>query len=201
MQPSVTEFPLHIKVAERYVAFNKNRLSELMHRKYGSIKTNLEMKTHLFFILLSLIAINSYAQETPKTKDIDIIVSRINQSEYQVKKDTIIQDKPEYGLKMTTYLTMKVAANQLKKYENFVYTTLNQNGISREITTSTAFYYDQNKLIKVEEYMIEGSTKKVMNWYYSEDKPLYYDLKSEKAEDRAKMLLTVSEAMLKKVNP
>jgi len=161
----------------------------------------LEMKKHLFFILLSLIVGNSYAQETPQTKNIDAIVSRINQSEYQIKKDTIIQDKPEYGLKMTTYLTMKVVENQLKKYENIVYTTFNQTGTTKEITTSTTFYYDQNKLIKVEEYMIEGSSKKVMNWYYFEDKPLYYDLKSEKAEDRAKMLLNISEAMLKKINP
>lgn len=159
------------------------------------------MKKYLFFILLSLIVGNSYAQETSKTKNIDAIVSRINQADYQTKKDTIIQDKPEYGLKMTTYLTMKVADNQLKKYENLVYTTLTQNGIAKEITTSSTFYYDQNKLIKVEEYLIEGSSKKVMNWYYSEDKPLYYDLKSEKAEDRAKMLLIVSEAMQKKVSP
>ena len=47
--------------------------------------------------------------------------------------------------------------------------------------------------------MIEGSDKKVMDWYYSEDKPLYYTLKSEKAEERAKLLLNISDAMLKQI--
>ena len=45
----------------------------------------------------------------------------------------------------------------------------------------------------------EGSDKKVMDWYYSEDKPLYYTLKSEKAEERAKLLLNISDAMLKQI--
>ncbi|WP_281239950.1 hypothetical protein [Flavobacterium praedii] len=157
------------------------------------------MKIPTFFILLFLMVTNSYSQETSKTKDIDVIVNYINQSNYQTTRDTIIQDKPEYGLKMKTYLTMKVDANQLKKYENFAYTNMTLDGKSHEITTSTTFYYDENKLIKVEEYMIEGSDKKVMDWYYSEDKPLYYTLKSDKAEERATLLLSMSDAMLKQI--
>jgi hypothetical protein len=157
------------------------------------------MKIPTFFILLFLMITNSYSQETSKTKDIDVIVNYINQSNYQTTRDTIIQDKPEYGLKMKTYLTMKVDANQLKKYENFAYTNMTLDGKSHEITTSTTFYYDENKLIKVEEYMIEDSDKKVMDWYYSEDKPLYYTLKSDKAEERATLLLSMSDAMLKQI--
>jgi hypothetical protein len=142
---------------------------------------------------------SSFSQDTSKTKNIDVIVNKINQSNYQTKTDTIIQDKPEYGLKIKTYLTMKIDNNHLKKYENFVYTIMNVNGTTREITTSSTFYYDESKLIKVEEYMIEGSAKKVMDWYYSEDKPLYYTLKSEKAEERAKLLLNISDATLKQI--
>jgi hypothetical protein len=157
------------------------------------------MKTHTFFIVLFLMITSSYSQETSKTKNIDAIVNKINQSNYQITRDTIINDKPEYGLKIKTYLTMKIDNNQLKKYENFVNTIMNQNGKTREITTSSTFYYDESKLIKVEEYMIEGSDKKIMDWYYSEDKPLYYTLKSEKAEERAKLLLNISDAMLKQI--
>ena len=141
----------------------------------------------------------SYSQETSKTKDIDIIVNNINQSNYQTTRDSVFQDKPEYGLKMKTYLTMKADLDQVKKYENYVYTNMNLDGISREMTTSSTFYYDYNKLIKVEEYMIDGGNKKVMDWYYSEDKPLHYTFKSAKAEDRAKLLLIISDAMLKKI--
>lgn len=157
------------------------------------------MKTHTFFIIVLLIITKSYSQETSKIKDIDVTVNTINQSNYQITRDTIILDKPEYGLKTKTYLTMKVDKNQLKKYENLVFTTMSLDGNSREMTTSTTFYYNENKLIKVEEYMMEGSNKKVMDWYYFEDKPLYYTLKSEKAEGRAKLLLSMSEAMLKQI--
>jgi hypothetical protein len=158
------------------------------------------MKKKTLFILLTLIITKSYSQDTLKTKEIDIVVNSINHSNYQIEKDTLIQDKPEYGLKMTTYLTMVVDGNQLKKYENFVHTIMTQNGTKRELTTSSTFYYDKNKLIKVEEYVIEGSDKKVMDWYYLEDKPLYYTLKSEKAAERALLLITLSEAMLKQIN-
>ena len=141
----------------------------------------------------------SYSQETSKTKDIDIIVNNINHLNYQTTRDSVFQDKPEYGLKMKTYLTMKADLDQVKKYENYVYTNMNLDGVSREMTTSSTFYYDHNKLIKVEEYMIDGGNKKVMDWYYSEDKPLYYTFKSAKAEDRAKLLLIISDAMFKKI--
>ena len=157
------------------------------------------MKTHIFFIIVLLIITKSYSQETSKIKDIDVTVNTINQSNYKITRDTIILDKPEYGLKTKTYLTMKVDKNQLKKYENLVFTTMSLDGNSREMTTSTTFYYNENKLIKVEEFMMEGSNKKVMDWYYFEDKPLYYTLKSEKAEGRAKLLLSMSEAMLKQI--
>jgi hemerythrin superfamily protein len=116
-----------------------------------------------------------------------------------IQRGTLIQDRPEIGLKMTTYLTMIVNSGELIKYVNFVNTSMTENAQTRQMATSSSLYYDHNKLIKVEEYLIEGEKKQTADWYYSEDKPLYYTLQSDKAADRATFLLTLSKGMLKQV--
>ena len=156
------------------------------------------MKTSLTFIFL-LCCFNVYSQDTLKIKKIETLVSGINTSTLPIQRDTLIQDHPEMGLKMTTYLAMIVNGSELMKYVNLVNTTMTENAETRQMTTSSSFYYDHNKLIKVEEYLIEGDKKKAMDWYYSEDKPLYYTLQSDKAADRATLLLTMSKEMLKQV--
>ena len=156
------------------------------------------MKTTLTFIFV-LTFCSVYSQDTLKIRQIDALVSGINSSTFQIQRDTLIQDHPEMGLKMTTYLSMIVNGGELIKYVNLVNTTMTENGATRQMITSSSFYYDHNKLIKVEEYLIEGDKKKTADWYYSEDKPLYYTLQTDKAADRATLLLTMSKGMLKQV--
>lgn len=100
---------------------------------------------------------------------------------------------------MTTYLTMLVDSDQLFKYVNNVNTIMAENGNTRQMSTSTTFYYFHNYLIKVEECLIEADNKKNADWYYSDDKSLYYTLKSDKAEARAEVLFTLSKKMLKPI--
>ncbi len=156
------------------------------------------MKTTLTVIFI-LTFFSVYSQDTLKIKRIDALVSGINTSALPTQRDTLIQDHPELGLKMITYLSMIVNGGELLKYVNLVNTTRTENAKTRQMTTSSSFYYDHNKLIKVEEYLIEGDKKKTMDWYYAEDKPLYYTLQSDKAADRATLLLTMSKGMLKQV--
>ena len=156
------------------------------------------MKTTLTFIFI-LTFCSAYSQDTLKIKQINALVLGINTSSLPIQRDTLIQDHPEMGLKMTTYLSMIVNGSELLKYVNFVNSTMKENTETRQMTSSSSFYYDHNKLIKVEEYLIEGDKKKAMDWYYSEDKPLYYTLQSDKAADRATLLLTMSKEMLKQV--
>ncbi len=156
------------------------------------------MKTKLTFIFILTFSI-VYSQDTLKIKQIDALVLGINTSTLPSQRDTLIQDHPEMGLKMITYLTMIINGGELMKYVNLVNTTMTENAETRHMTTSSTFYYDHNKLIKVEEYLIEGDKKKTADWYYSEDKPLYYTLQSDKAADRANLLLTLSKGMLKQV--
>jgi hypothetical protein len=41
----------------------------------------------------------------------------------------------------------------------------------------------------------EDGKKQHADWYYADDQPLYYTLKSDKAEGRAALLLTMAKAM------
>lgn len=156
------------------------------------------MKTVLTVIFI-LGLTSGHCQDILKIKQIDAIVSSINNSTLPTQKDTLVQNRPEIGLKMTTYLTMIVNGGELLKYVNYVNTTMTENTKTRQITTSSSFYYDHNKLIKVEEYLLEGEKKKTAEWYYADDKPLYYTLQSDKAAERANLLIALSKGMLKQV--
>lgn len=153
----------------------------------------------IFTTLFILAFSGSYSQDTLKVGQIDALVFNINTSALPIQRDTLIQDHPELGLKMTTYLAMIVNGGELIKYVNHVNMTTIENGVTRQMITSNTFYYDHNNLIKVEEYLLEGDKKKTADWYYSDDKPLYFTLQSDKAEERAALLLTMSKAMLKQI--
>ncbi len=156
------------------------------------------MKIVMTFIFLIIFS-SAYSQKKFKIKRIDALVSKINTSSLQSQRDTLIQDLPELGLKTITFLTMIMDGEKLIKYENLVNATFIEKGVERKITSSNIFYFGDNKLIKVEEYLIENGKKKTDEWYYSKDKPLYYTLQSDKAEDRANLLLKISKELLSKI--
>ena len=150
-------------------------------------------------LLLLLVVAHAFSQDSLKIKEIDLLVNEIKQSTLPIKKDSVILDQPEVGLKMKTYLSMIIDDKQLKKYENFVDATMTVDGEAKKMITSSTFYYDKNKLIKVEEYSIEEDKKNLIDWYYSDSKPLFYTLESDKAADRAQLLVTMSESILKQL--
>jgi hypothetical protein len=156
------------------------------------------MKT-ILPILFVLACSGAYAQDTVKMRRIDSLVLQINTSTLPTHTDTIVQDRPELGLKMTSYLSAIVNGNELIKYVNYVNATRVEDGITKQMIASNSFYYIHNNLIKVEEYVLEGDKKKILDWYYWDDQPLYYTLKSDKAKDRADLLLTMAKGMVKQI--
>jgi len=153
-------------------------------------------------ILLSafvFFAIKGNCQDTFKIRQIDSLVKVINQSNLIIQNDSTLQDRPELDLSIKTYLTVALDGNKLKKYVNRVNSVRLEKGISKQMTTSNTFYFDQDKLIKVEEYAIEGEKKLYADWYYSENKPLHYTYQSDKSESRAALLLTMANGMLKQI--
>lgn len=141
-----------------------------------------------------------YSQDSLKTKQIDDLVTGMNTANFAATQDSIVKDFPQLGLKMTTYLTSIVKDGELIKYVNFVNSSKKEIDGVHHMVASNAFYFDKNKLIKVEEYLIEGDKKNVADWYYSDDKPIYYTLQSEKAEQRAIFLLSLSKDLVKKLS-
>jgi hypothetical protein len=94
---------------------------------------------------------------------------------------------------------MVIDGTELKKYVNNVHATTYEDGITKQKIAINTFYFDHNKLIKVEELAVQGDKKMDMLWYYADDKPIYFTLKSDKAEARAELLLTIAKSMLEKI--
>ena len=147
--------------------------------------------------VLVLFTLRANSQVKLKIRQIDSLVQLINQSNFKVQNDSIDDERPELGLTMKTYLTMIVDGNELKKYVHDAYTTRIEKGISVQIFTSLVFYYNKNKLIKAEDFAKEGDKKQNVEWYYWNDKPIYYTDQSPKAVYRADFLLKVSNVFLK----
>lgn len=129
-------------------------------------------------------------------KQIDALVSYINTSDFKIQRDTIKNDQPQMGLSIRTYLTMVTDGSELKKYVNNVQGTTQENGTAKQMIATNIFYFDHNKLIKVEESATQDDKKIDALWYYEDDKPIYYTLKTDKAQERAELLLTMAKSML-----
>ncbi|WP_153796748.1 hypothetical protein [Foetidibacter luteolus] len=139
-----------------------------------------------------------YSQDSIKIRQIDSLVNAINLADFKVQNDTIIQNQPEVGLYMRTYLTAITNEKELKKYTNTVNATTQNSGVTKQIISANVFYFHNNKLIKVEEQITDDKKKLELFWYYDDNKPIHYNLSSDKAQDRAEFLLTLSKSMLEK---
>ena len=142
--------------------------------------------------------IHGYTQNLSRLRHIDSLVTVINGGKFYTQHDSIIQDYPKLGLSMKTYVTVFKDQDDLKKFVNKVFGTREENGVKTQIIGLNSFYFDHNKLIKVEEFALEGEEDHHSDWYYTDDKPVYYTIQSEKAEDRAGELLHISATMLSK---
>jgi hypothetical protein len=154
-------------------------------------------------ILLSVSILCSFtclSQDTSKIKQIDSLVGVINQSDLIVSNDTIIQNRTELGIFMKIFTTTSFAGNDLLKYVYRTTSTSQENGKTSILNTSSTFFFGGNKLIKVEEFGgYEGKEIK-LEWYYSNDKALYFTNKSEKSEARAQLLLTLAESIQRQIH-
>lgn len=156
------------------------------------------MKILLLFVSF-FCASNIYSQDSLKLKQIDSMVTIIIHSNLPTQRDSILQDYPGIGLSMKTYISVTTYGKELKKYLQIVKTTREENKITKQDISGSAFYYDQNRLIKVEEFLIQGDKENKAEWYFSNDKCFFHTLKSDKAEARISLLLDVANGFLKKI--
>ncbi len=156
------------------------------------------MKT-LLLIALFFSFTKIYSQDSLGIKQINSLVNTIIYSDFPTQQDSILQDYPGLGLSMKTYVTLITFGKELKKYAQIIKTTRTENSIPKQEMAGSAFYYDQNKLKKVEEFMLQDGKENRVEWYFSEDKCFFYSSKSDNAEDRITLLLNLSNSFQKKV--
>jgi hypothetical protein len=142
---------------------------------------------------------NLYSQDSVRIKNIDSLVSTITHLTLPTQRDSIFQDFPGIGLSMKTYITVKTYGRELKMYSQIVKGTRTENQITKQEFMGSAFYYDQNKLIKVEELLLEEVKEKKAEWYFNNDNCFFHTLKSDKAEERIPLLLNMANAFVKKI--
>ena len=154
----------------------------------------------LLLILFSFFCAKIYSQDSLRINQINSIVNTIIHSDLPTEQDSTLQDYPGLGLSMKKYITLVTYGKELKKYSQFIKTTKTENSITKQEVAGNAFYYDQNKLIKVEEFLTQDGKENKAEWYFSDDKCFYHTLKSDKAEDRIHLLLDLSNGFIKKVS-
>jgi hypothetical protein len=144
------------------------------------------------------IVLTSYSQDSIKIKQIDSLVKIINQSGFKAERDSIVQDYSQSGMYLKTYITVALDGEKIKKYVNEVHATRVENGSSINTITTNIFYYDKDNIIKVEESAVFEGKEMYADWYYSNDKPLYYTFNEnqEKSVQRVEFLLTLGKQLL-----
>jgi hypothetical protein len=160
------------------------------------MRTKILIKTGIVIAAL-FGCLSGQTQDSAKLRRIDSLVAVINTGKFTVVRDTISKDQPAMGIWMKTYLTMITDGSELKKYVNEVHATIQDNGTTRQMHTENAFYFDQNQLIKVEEFGQQGEKRFDMLWYYADQKPIHYTSQSERAQERAELLLKMATEMRK----
>ena len=155
-------------------------------------------------LVTSLFPLLSLSQEELKLHNIDSIVSNINNSKYGETTDTLNNDIPTYNFFASTLQTSIADGAALKKYVHHV---LNYDNSQKKIKTadySSAFYYDQNTLIKVEESSKDRNGIFRVVWYFEKDKLLEFQMHPmpidkehyEKIREREQILQTLAKSFL-----
>lgn len=167
-------------------------------------------------LLLAFLAgfLNGFGQEAQKTEQIDSIVKSINASTKNIYYDSVFNETP-YGVSSKTYITVIMDSTELKKYSQRAIITNGEKDKVKITVGENTFYFQQDKLIKVEESMNEGNKEFKMDWYYVDEKPLshttiqkidgkpvdYQPKDPEKIEERATFLIRLAGMMREKVKP
>lgn len=151
-------------------------------------------KVFLVFILFG--TLEAYSQDTAKIRQIDLLVNTIKHSNLRSQIDSTLADVPSLGFWMKTYITTVKDSNQFRKYSIYQIGKQTLNDVLKETTASTALYFDQNKLIKVEEFIIEEGKEDRADWYFQDAKAIYYTLKNDRSEERALFLLDMAKKIL-----
>ncbi len=113
----------------------------------------------LFLAAGMLTTLSGFSQDSLKVVRIDSLVNYYNNAGFKAERDSVINTMPELKISSRTYLTVLIHDGAVKKYENRPTFIRDNNGIPDTATGYNIFYFDNNKLIKVEEGMHDSKPK------------------------------------------
>jgi len=152
------------------------------------------------FIFISLIvfSLNSYSQDDSRVKSIDSLVNITNRSKLSVKVDSLKTDGAPGGISSQSYITSWRKGSEIKKYVNKTHIEqVQQNGTIKKVETILSIYYNRQRVIKIEQSMISGSSKNESIYYYYNDKPVYYSPSTAASPIVSRSLLASAKDILK----
>jgi hypothetical protein len=149
------------------------------------------------FVLAAIVySFATYSQDTKKIKSIDSLVKVIKASNYQVIRDTVKRESAKTGFSRRVYVTALFNEVELKKYvEDDLITSVGDNRASKMHLVSS-YYFDHNKLIKVEQNRTDWLGTKYSDWYFGNDKPLYNTSKQRYRDQYALTMLDEANRMV-----
>ena len=148
-------------------------------------------KVFLLFILAG--TLKAYSQDTAQIKQIDLLVNAIKNSNLSSQTDSTLVDVP--GFSMKTYITT-LRDSGLRKYTIYSKGKQTVDNVSKEIIMSYSLYFDQNKLIKGEEFTMEDGKENKADWYFRNDKVIFYTPELELPDERTKFWLEFAKNVL-----
>ncbi len=158
-------------------------------------------------IIAILIAIAGFSQDSIRTTRIDSLVSYYNHAGFREERDSIITNMPEMKFSSKTYITILIHEGAIKKYENRPTMTMQNKDSVQTRSGYNIFYFDKDKLIKVEEGTNDENGSASIDWYFDNDIAFFYkitpqkQIKAEKLEERGKLLVVMAKSILEKTAP
>lgn|GEM_PF-1630419 len=149
------------------------------------------------FVLAGIVcSVAAYSQDTKTIRSIDSLVKVLKGSKYKMLRDTIQGNMGKLNLSRRVYLTVMVNDTELKIYtEDVLYTPTEDKKASKTHQVST-YYFDHNKLIKVEQYRADWIDTANSDWYFANGKPLYNTSKQRYRDQYALTMLDEASRMV-----
>ncbi|MBO9659539.1 MAG: hypothetical protein J7527_12010 [Chitinophagaceae bacterium] len=165
------------------------------------------MIKELFLAACMLITLSVFSQDSLKIARIDSLVNYYNNAGFKAERDSVINTMPEVKISTRTYLTVLIHDGAIKKYESRPTITRENNGVPETATGYNIFYFEKDKLIKVEEGMNDLKQSFSIDWYFENDAAFFCKTIPEKEgaldklQERGPLLVQMANAMLEKMAP
>ncbi|RZJ57413.1 MAG: hypothetical protein EOO45_27605 [Flavobacterium sp.] len=138
------------------------------------------------------------AQDYQKFREIDSLISVVNNSAIEAKTDTIIHDQPSWGIKSRTFYTKIVLNSEIRKIVQRTINITTIDGNVQEVELVNSYNYYLGNVIKVEEAGFSSGKAFFTSCYFSNMELLYTSQQSKNGPRRARALLEMAMIALKK---